>query len=312
LLFYLRGPVVTPYRIYFFLTLAALFWGGTFVAGRQLAPLLDPLPSAFLRFLFASILLLGWLLADQRRFPAATPRQLLALTLLGLTGVFAYNLFFFAGLHSVEAGRASLIIAINPVLIALASRWFFHEHLGPVRGLGIIVSVVGAVVVIGRGDLTMLLDSGVGTGEWYLLGCVLSWVAYTLIGKRVLHGMPPLTAVCYSSVIGMLLLGWMTLMRGGVPVEALTDPRVWLNLSYLALFGTVLAFVWFYKGVHALGPTRAGQFINLVPVAGVCLGAVFLDEPLTWSVVLGGALVLSGLSLTNRPRVSSRDVPEQG
>lgn len=301
-----------PFGTYFFLVMAALFWGGTFVAGRQLAPLLDPYSAAFLRFLLASTLLLIWLYSQQRRLPAVSGRQWVALGLLGLSGVVAYNLFFFSGLRTVEAGRASLIIAANPVVIALASSWLFREHLGPIRILGVVISVFGAMVVIGRGDLPALLAEGVGTGEWLLLGCVLSWVAYTLIGKRILHGMSSLVAVCYSSLIGTLLLGVAVFSRGGIPVVALAEPEVWLYIAYLAVFGTVLAFVWFYKGVHALGATRAGQFINLVPVSGVCLAALILDEPVTWSLLLGGCLVLTGLWLTNRrstkgqPRSNSR------
>ena len=287
--------------------MAALFWGGTFIAGRQLAPLLDPLSAAFLRFLLASVLLLGWVLLRQRRLPVPTLRQLVALGLLGLTGVFGYNLFFFAGLKTVEAGRASLIIAANPVLIALASSWLFREHLGLQRGLGVVLSVLGAMVVISRGDLMGLFKIGMGTGEWYLLGCVFSWVAYTLVGKRVLHGMSALLAVSYASLIGTLLLGTASFLRGGVPLQVLTYPDLWLNIGYLAVFGTVLAFVWYYKGGHALGAARAGQFINLVPISGVGLGALLLDEPLTWSLLLGGLLVLSGLWLTNHPAAGQGD-----
>jgi drug/metabolite transporter (DMT)-like permease len=301
---------VTLFRTYFFLVMAALFWGGTFVAGRQLAPLLDPFTAAFLRFLLASILLLGWLFWQQRRLPAVTGRQLFAVSLLGLTGVLAYNLFFFAGLRTVEAGRASLIIAANPVLIAVASSWLFCERLGLIRGLGVAISVAGAMVVIGRGDFPSLLTEGIGSGEWLLLGCVLSWVAYTLIGKRVLRGMSPLLAVCYSSVIGTLLLGAVVFSRGGIPGSALMQPEVWLYIGYLAVFGTVLAFVWFYKGVHALGAARAGQFINLVPVSGVCLGALLLDESVTWSLLLGGLLVLTGLWLTNRRKGAELQIRE--
>lgn len=280
--------------------MAAVFWGGTFVAGRQLAPLIDPYGAALLRFLLASILLLAWLYWQLGRFPAIGRRQLLAVILLGASGVLAYNLLFFAGLQTVEAGRASLIIAANPVLIALASSWLFREHLGPVRILGIGLSVSGAMVVIGRGDILGLLSGGVGSGELMLLGCVVSWVVYTLIGRRVLRGMSPLLAVTYSSLVGTLLLAAATLWRGGIATAALADVRIWLNIAYLAVFGTVLAFVWFYKGVHALGAARAGQFINLVPVSGVCLGAWLLDEPVTWSLLLGGLLVLLGLWLTNR------------
>ena len=303
---------MTSFGTYFLLVMAALFWGGTFVAGRQLAPFLDPYTAAFLRFLLASTLLLIWLYSQQRRLPAVSGRQWIALGLLGLSGVVAYNLFFFAGLRTVEAGRASLIIAANPVLIALASSWLFREYLGPIRIIGVVISVVGAMVVIGRGDLPALLAEGIGTGEWLLLGCVLSWVAYTLIGKRVLHGMSPLVAVCYSSLLGTLLLGVAVFSRGGIPMAALVEAEAWLYIAYLAVFGTVLAFVWFYKGVHALGAARAGQFINLVPVSGVCLGALLLDEPVTWSLLLGGCLVLTGLWLTNRRGVKAVGMGDRG
>ena len=295
---------MSPFRTYLYLSMAALFWGGTFVAGRQLAPLLDPYASAFLRFVLASVLLLGWLYWKLRRFPAVTPRQFLALVMLGMSGVFAYNLFFFAGLQSVEAGRASLIIAANPVLIALASSWLFREHLGVMRTIGVVMSVVGAMLVIGRGDLSSLLSGDIGTGEWLLLGCVLSWVAYTLIGRRVLHGLSPLLAVSYSSLLGTMMLTAMMVWQGGIGRVAMASVEVWFYIGYLALFGTVLAFVWFYKGVHALGAARAAQFINLVPISGVCFGAWLLGEALTLSLLFGGALILLGLWLTNRPAVA--------
>ena len=91
----------------------------------------------------------------------------------------------------------------------------------------------------------------------------------------------------------------------------LGDPAVWLNITYLAMFGTVLAFVWFYKGVHALGAARAAQFINLVPVSGVCLGVLLLDEPVTTPLLVGGVLVIFGLWLTNRP-VAVHSTPPDG
>ena len=80
-----------------------MFWGGTFVAGRQLAPLIDPVPAAFLRFVLASSVLLGWLYWRLGRFPGLSRRQFVGVILLGGTGVLAYNLFFFSGLQTVEA-----------------------------------------------------------------------------------------------------------------------------------------------------------------------------------------------------------------
>ena len=287
-------------RPYLELTLAAVFWGGTFVAGRQLAPLLDPYTAAFLRFVLASSVLLMWLYWRLGYFPKISRRQFGAVILLGSSGILAYNLFFFSGLQTVEAGRAALIIALNPVMIAIASALLFREGLSRQQVLGASLSVCGAVVVIGRGDLTSLLSGGIGAGEWLLLGCVVSWVIYTLIGKRLLRRLPPLAAVSYSSLAGTLMLGLVFAWRGGTEATTLGNPAVWIHIAYLALFGTVLAFVWFYKGVHALGAARAAQFINLVPVSGVCLAVVLLNEPLTASLLAGGVMVIIGLWLTNR------------
>lgn len=241
---------------YIHLVLSAVFWGGTFVAGRQLAPLIDPYSAAFLRFAMASFLLLAWLYRRLGAFPTISLRQTGAVVLLGCTGIVAYNLLFFSGLQTVEAGRAALIIALNPVMIALASAWLFGERLSPHRSLGIVLSVLGAIVVIGRGNLPGLLRSGIGPGEVLLLGCVASWVVYTLLGKRLLSNMRPLVAVTYSSIAGTLMLGLLFAWRGGASADALREPAVWTNVTYLALFGTALAFVWYYRGVHALGADR--------------------------------------------------------
>jgi drug/metabolite transporter (DMT)-like permease len=297
-----------PARTYAALTLAAVFWGGTFVAGRELGHEVAPVTAAWLRFTLATLLLWAWLLYRHRAVPSLGTRQWAGVTLLGLSGVFAYNLFFFEGLKSVEAGRAALIVATNPVIIALASRVLFDEPLGWRRAAGIVVSVCGAIVVIARGDPAAALAQGIGHGEWLLLGCVASWTVYTLVGRRVLHGLSPLVTVAHASLVGTLLLAAASAVFGVTGLDAISITG-WLDILYLAVFGTVLAFVWYYAGVHAIGAARAAQFINLVPVSGVLAGALLLDEPLTGSLLGGGALVLAGLWLTNRGRARRQAAP---
>jgi drug/metabolite transporter (DMT)-like permease len=286
--------------IYLRLLCSVLFWGGTFVAGRLLAGEITPQAAAFLRFLFASLLLLPLLHYREKQLPRITLRQSVAVVLLGGSGVFAYNLFFFSGLQSVEAGRAALIIATNPVFIALFSMLLFGERFTRPKVAGILLSVLGALTVITRGAPLELLQGGVGEGELLILGCVCSWVIYTLLGKRVMRGLTPLTAVTYSCVAGTLMLSFPAYRDGLLQPLMVMPLSALLSLLYLALFGTVLGFVWYYQAVQAIGPTRAGQFINLVPVSAVLFGALLLGEPVTWSLLLGGSLVVGGLFLTNR------------
>ena len=230
------------------------------------------------------------------------PRHLWPSTLLlGLTGVFAYNVCFFKGLERIEASRASLIIANNPVFIALFSALLFHERLTPGRLLGIGVSVCGALVVITRGDWHIFGGGGsLGWGEIFILGSVASWVTFSLVGKALLADIAPLTAVFYAAVSGALCLA-LPAWREGLGHSWTQFSLVsWGALFYLGFFGTVLGFVWYYQGIQAIGAMKAGVFINFVPVSAVLLSFGLLGEPLTRSLLAGAALVLTGVYLTNR------------
>ncbi|MCG6892933.1 MAG: DMT family transporter [Desulfobacteraceae bacterium] len=291
--------------IYLKLFLTAVFWGGTFIAGRSLGGHVDPFSAAFFRFVIASICLVAVTWHREGRLPMPGSRQWLPLVVLGMTGVFSYNVLFFKGLSLIEAGRASVIIANNPVFIALFSAILFREPLRPSKAMGVVLSVFGALVVITRGEFAALLSGGFGWGEIYIFGCVASWVTYSLVGKVVMREIPPLEAVSYASLIGAAALAvpaWMEGMPKALFAYRAVD---WLNLAYLGVCGTVLGFVWYYQGIRKIGAIRASQFINFVPVSAIVLAFLLLGEPVTPSLVAGGALVVCGVYLTNRPESSA-------
>jgi len=201
----------------------------------------------------------------------------------------------------INAGRASLIIANNPVFITLFAALFLREKLTPAKSAGILLSVFGAVIVISKGNLAGILEEGIGPGELLIFGCVASWVVYSLIGKAVMagRGLSPLVSVTYSSIVGALALFPPALMEGLFPDLFSYNLVDWGSILYLGIFGTVLGFVWYYEGIQAVGATRAGQFINFVPVSAILLSSLFLGEPVTLSLLVGGVFVIGGVTLTN-------------
>lgn len=294
---------------YLRLFLVALFWGGTFIAGRSLAGVVAPVDAAFFRFVFASALLLA-ITAGREGLPRITGRQLLTVIALGATGIFSYNLFFFNGLTLVGASRASLIIALNPVCITLASALIHKEPLPPRRIFGVLLSICGAMIVITRGELQVIFNEGIGKGELLISGCVLSWTLYSIIGKTAMRGLSPLAAVCYSSLAGTLLLFVVSLWQGNLAAAAGYPATAWLSILYLGMFGTVIGFLWYFRGMQLIGPSRAAVFINFVPVNAVLLAALILNEPLTLSLLVGGGLVLTGSYLANSEPASNRDADQ--
>lgn len=285
--------------IYVKLLLTAFFWGGTFIAGRVVSRHIDPFISAFLRFFIATLFFAFLIKTVYGTFPKLKKDQIFPVVCLGLTGIFSYNLFFFKGLQSVTAGRAALIIALNPIAITLLSAFIFKEKITLLRFLGILMSVSGAIVVITRGDISELFRNALAMGDLYIFLCVISWVAYSLIGKFVLRELSPLVSVGYSSMVGMVALFFPALMNHLYPRAVLIGLTEWGALFYLGFFGTVLGFFWYYEGLNKIGPMKASVFINFVPICSIVLAYLILDEPVTLSLAAGACLVVGGVLLTN-------------
>ena len=286
---------------YIKLILTAFFWGGTFIAGKVVVRDVGPGSAAFLRFTLAFTILLILTVKSEKKIPKINLKQFVFVLLLGLSGVFAYNIFFFKGLKIIDAGRAALIIALNPIFICLLSACFFKERLTILKVIGILISVSVAIVVISRGDFSGIFSGGLGQGELYILVCVLSWASYSVIGKVVMKELSPLVAVTWSTLIGTLLLLVPAFSEGLFNNIFSLSGLDWAAIFYLGFFGTVVGFVWYYEAIQIIGATRAGLFINFVPISAIILAFFLLDEPVTMSLLTGALLVSSGVYLTNLP-----------
>jgi len=285
--------------VYLKLLLTAFLWGGTFVAGRFLAKDMSPFSAAFLRFAVASSCLLFIVWKTEGRLPLLRKNQIIPVILLGMSGIFTYNVFFFKGLKLIDAGRAALIISTNPILITLCSAYFFKERLTLIKSIGIAISVSGAMIVISRGNPLDMLNGHLGIGEAYIFASAISWVTYSLIGKAVLSGLSPLISVSYSSAVGAIALMIPALSEGMMHNIGQYSGLAWLSIFYLGIFGTAIGFIWYYQGIRAIGPTKAGLFINFVPISAIILAFLILDEPLTISLLIGAVFVSTGVYLTN-------------
>lgn len=293
-------------RIYLKLVGSAVLWGGTWVAGRVLATYMGPFSAAFLRFALASVFLYFLTARIEGMFPRLARRDLPWLLTLAATGIFAYNALFFAGLRTVPAGRAALIVACIPSVVALFSGMFFRECFTKLKIAGIATSFAGVGCIVSGGDPAALLAKGLSTGDLCIFGCVAAWAAYTLAGKKAMERVGPYSAVAWSCILGAAMLFPPALASGLWHDVAAAGPIAWGCVAFFGILATGYGFSWYYEGVKAIGPTKAGVFINLVPVVAVVLGHALLDEPLSPALAVGGGLVLAGVWLTNRRQTSAK------
>jgi len=292
--------VDSPVAVIVKLTLVAVIWGGSFIAGRVMALEMSAPAAALWRYLVATIVLVPILLLRERNLPRLSSRQWIGVMLLGLSGVVAYNLCFIYGLETVQASRGSLILSLNPAATMIGAALFLHEPLTFTKISGIGLAFLGVAVELSGGNPLALMRGGAGVGEIALFGCAISWAAYTLIARRITVNVSPLAITTYASLAGTVMLAIISLTRGDLAVPKVSA-GAWTSLVYMGSFGTAVAFVWFLEGVQRLGSARAAVFINLVPVAAIALGALLLDEHITVPMLVGAAMVISGVWIINRP-----------
>ena len=294
------------WRIHAQLLGMAVIWGAGWTWGRIVAQAMPPLVAATLRFFITAAGLIGWLHYGGRlhTLAALNRRQWAGLTLAAACGVCAFAIFFMLGLRHIHAGRAAVIFSVNPALTMLGAAWLFGERLNRRILCGMALAVGGSLIVAARGN-PLLLFATIGAGEWLIFGCVACWVSYSLLGRRVLTGIDALTATTATALIGGAMLFVISLASEGTAAWASlahVAPPVWATLLALALGATLLCYLWYFEGIAALGAGNAAAYMTLIPFFAVLIAAGWLGEPLTLSLVGGGALTIGGMALMHSGR----------
>jgi len=286
---------------YLKLIATVFFWGSNFAAGKIAIQSFGPYSTAFLRFSVGASILMVMLYNQERKIPKLSLNQWKWAIISGILGVLLYNLCFFIGLQYMPTVRASLIVAFSPITITLGSALFFGEKVTLLKWFGILVSILGALVVIVRGDFSNLLaQSTWGIGEWFIFGAVVSWTAYTLLAKLALQAMPAITLSAFSAFVGCVLLFIPAWQHGLFESLSQASWQSYVAVIYMGAAATALGFIWYYDAVRLIGVTKAAIIGNLTPVFAVIIAITFLGEQLTIPTIIGGALVLVGIVLTNR------------
>jgi drug/metabolite transporter (DMT)-like permease len=286
---------------YLKLIATVFFWGTNFAAGKFAVQTLGPYSISFLRFLVGTLLLMLVLHRTNSGLPKLTKPQWWLVLASAVTGVFLYNVFFFSGIQYLPTVRASLVIASIPILVTLSNRIFFREEVTFIKWIGIFVSIIGAATVLTHGNFSTFLSGNTwGLGELLIMGCVLSWTVYTLLGKMALRSMPALSLSAYSALVGAALLLIPALQQGLVTQLVHVSWQSLTAVVYMGSTATALGFIWYYEAVQKIGATKAAVVGNLTPVFAALIAVTLLGEDLTWTTIVGGTMVLVGVWLTTQ------------
>jgi len=283
---------VSPYLL---LILTTLFWSGNFVLARFVRLDVPPIGLSFWRWTMAATLLLPFVWRDMQRAWPLARRHLGLITVLALLGVTNFNTFIYLGVQTTTASNAVLLQSVIPLLIILLSWLVLREGISLPQGVGIMLSLAGVLVIIAQGEPHRLLALAVVRGDLWVLGAVISWALYSVLLKRLPRGLGGFALLGYSVTIGVLGILPLYLWEIGSGRFVVFNQVTIGSVLYVAIFPSLLAYLFWNRAVGQVGPNRAGQFIHLIPVFGSLLSVLLLGETLHMYHLAGVLLVALGI-----------------
>jgi len=286
------------------LTIVAAIWGFGWPAGRVVATELPPIGSAWVRYVMVVIMFLAYLKwSNQWVLPSKTQWKQVAW--IGLFSTFVYQAMFMYGMRYTAAGDASLMITFNPLFTAFLAVLLLGERMSWRLFGGLVLAFAGVAVLFFASPNTDIPEMERWIGNAFIAGAAFAWATSTIIMKRVMTDTPndakaplsPLHLTVWSSVIGLLIL---TPWAGLEALEAtwtMPSLEAWTGIIFLAVFSTVLAYVWFADGIRIIGAGPTAFYVYLVPPFGILGGWLLLNEQLGTSLVVAFALIVGGVLL---------------
>ena len=207
-------------------------------------------------------------------------------------------LYYEAGVYTTGV-NLSILQCSTPVFVLLGGRIVFGTPLTLVRSLGLALTIIGGLLVATRGDLTYLTAFDFNIGDLFITIASLFYGFYTL----ALRSRPAVSALGFFSA--MAFVAFLTSLPS-LAIEVWAEATIWpsvtgaLALLYVAIFPSLLAQLFYMRGVELIGPSRAGLFYNLLPVVGALLSVVLLGEPFRLYHAIALTLVLTGIYLSER------------
>jgi drug/metabolite transporter (DMT)-like permease len=295
-------------RPYLLLTFTALFWAGNSLVGRAARDMTPPIALAFWRWTLALALLLPFVWPYLKRDLGNLRKNWKWVLVLGTLGIGTFNTLLYTGLQATTAVNGLLLQSMQPALILLLGAAVFREQFGLPQLVGIILSICGALMIILGGNLSALVRFEFNSGDLVICAAVVVWSIYSvLLRKR--PAVHPLSFLAATFVVGIAMISpfYIAEIANGRLIE--NRPESWLAISYVSLFPSLIAYLFFNRGVELLGSAATSLYLNIMPVIGALLAAVFLMEPIGRYHFIGMGLIGLGILCAVRKRYKAAAHP---
>jgi drug/metabolite transporter (DMT)-like permease len=282
-------------KYWIMLIMASFFWAGNYTLGKAVVAQVTPLQLTFVRWLFASILLLVIATIIEKPRWKQVFKSWPILLFLGFNGLIGYNMALYTALKYTTPVNASLVSALNPALMVAVSAVVLHERLSKLQKLGIVFSLSGVMVILTQGNLARLISLDFNRGDLLMLIAIAVWTVYSIVGKR-LKTIKPITASAAAAALSTLVMLPVVIYQTKAPI-ALNTSGI-LSVVYIVVFPSVGSLMFWNLSVRQIGAATAGVTLNLIPVF-TSLFSILMGEAITLPQIIGGLMVFAGVYTTS-------------
>ena len=285
---------------YLLLILTMVFWAGNSVVARGIHQTVPPMALAWLRWTIATVLILPVAWPHLRRDWPVIRANWPVLAMLGTLGAGTFIALYYYGISKTSAINALVINSAVPILIPLATFVIYRERIGLKQAAGVAVSLVGVLVVLTKGNPGVIAALDLNEGDLWALAAMGVWAIYTALLRK----QPPIHWLSFAAVsfaVASLVDLPLFLAEHLLFRQVHWTREAVIAVAYVATLPSVVAQIFYIRGVELIGGNRAGVFVHLVPMFGAIMAIAFLGETLHPFHLAGFALILVGVGLASRP-----------
>lgn len=279
---------------------SVIVWGASFVATKVALQDVSPVTVVWLRF-GIGVIIMGGMVRFRKQLNLPQKTDWLYFGLLGFMGITFHQWLQSTGLITANAISTSLIVATTPIFMALLGWLVLKEKLTWFQFIGVNLATFGVLLVISRGDLASLFSGHFGTtGDFLILISAPNWAIFSILSRRGLRNYPAAGMMFYVMSIGWFFTSILFFSSGDFYQIKLLSLDGWLAVSFLGIFCSGIAYIFWYDALQKLPVSQTGAFLYIEPVVTFFVAGFVLGEAMALAALFGGVIILFGVWMVNR------------
>ena len=275
---------------------AVVVWGVSFIATKIALDELAPLSIIFLRLILASVLLAVLALYSNKKFEMNWKNHggIFILALIA-----SFHLWIqVTGMQYTTAANTGWIIGTAPIFMAMVGFVAFKESLSPIRILGILLAFFGLLLLISKGDLSSI-DFLSNKGDFLILASAFTWSIYSAVNKKISLSYSPLLTILFLFLMMAVIISPFTINEHSIQSVSNLSAKGWFLILFLGIFCSGVGYVLWAQALKEMDSVKVGAFLYFEPFVTVFAAWIFLNEEITFVMVLSGLIITLGVLLVN-------------